>query len=666
MSYLDVPRLHFGGLFYTGPSTINNITQNYMTSTVLVSPPGSTQYDTSPEVAGWNPLGVAQWYLQECTVLSGVGTDDTLVTSSTNDPVIGAKVESPSPTVQMSDGNGGFYDIAKMVDLDPDQQGRSALYGVRIRVTLPNGAGFQGLLTVPEIRQLNGRVPGIQSSYGAVCNWMGTLQNVVWSGDVSGSTLLSALQTAGAEELAVNLVVDLHQNNPANIFTSGDIFCYGRVLGTIGPVLAGELPTVVPGRCIQTYSASSSPTPLAATRDTPAPAAKGRVLQGRDRVVAMTAAMQPTPATASAAAARPPSPWNPAFCVIRPAASGGGGVLSIDIGACTHLTQSNGVSDGTFVVNDGISVGVFDASAQAVTAFQNGSLTVGYAQLTSTSKNCVLPTTSGAFTFAISETEMQSVTSAPIGIAVNGTVVAAEYASGYWIDAASMSQRLQCVFPVGTTPVTPVTGTTQIMVRQFGQPVSGVAAPITPTVYLFEWVEQQGNWNPNPTVDQTDLTVTFGNTDTNGIADVTITVNTNGNTLPAIRQPLDSYIYYIFLAGPDGKLIGDGALDLNQGILTPNITVLLWNPYNPPPTPTWDDAGPVLSSYARLYPGMTARLDIGDEATVKGFAPVILGRMSLPPLDPGFMPVTRDLSPTMTTMVLDYLASLTPSNGPTA
>lgn len=29
MSYLDVPRIHFGGLFFTNPSTINNIGLNY-------------------------------------------------------------------------------------------------------------------------------------------------------------------------------------------------------------------------------------------------------------------------------------------------------------------------------------------------------------------------------------------------------------------------------------------------------------------------------------------------------------------------------------------------------------------------------------------------------------------------------------------------------------
>lgn len=635
MSYLDLPRLHFAGLFYTGPSTINNTTENYMLSTELENPPGSGQYD--PNVVGWNANGVAQWYLQQCTVLSGVGPDGTVVTSNTADGVIGVAVQSPSPTTPMSDGGGGAYDLAKMVDLDPDQQGRSAVYGMRIGVALANGAGFQGLITVPELRQLNGRVAGIRSSYAAVGNWMGTLQNVVWTGDVSSSPLLTALEAAGTEGLAVKLTVDLHQNNPATIFSAGNMFCFGRVMGSIGPALPGELPQVIPGRCIQTYT---PPTHALAAAEAVAPTSEGRLLQGRDLVTAKTAAMAPLSA---AAAAAKPKPWNPAFCLIRPTTSGG--LLSVDIGGCTLLQASNGVSDGTFTVNDGIEVGLLDPATQNFTAFTNGALSVTghYTQLTSTSKNCVLVDNSGVFTFALTGTEMTSAAATPLAIAINGTVVAAEFSNGYWMDVAVASQRLQCGGGNGTT---------QIMVRQWGNPVAGVAPPVTSTIQLLEWVEQDGQWgNPNPLPDSTDLGITLGTTDANGIADVTVTVNTASNNLPAIRQPLDSYVYYISLTDPDNNPIGDGQSNAT-------ISVVLWNPYSAPANPTWADAGAVLSAYGRLYPGMQARLDISDQQTVTGFAPAILARMSLPVLDPAFMPVTRDLSPTKTSMVLAYLGGL--------
>jgi hypothetical protein len=85
MSYLDLPRIHFGGLFFTGPNTINNITPNYEASTKLEGP--NNQY--IPQVAGWNALGVAQWWLEECTVLSAVGPDGAAVTGG--DPLIGGR-----------------------------------------------------------------------------------------------------------------------------------------------------------------------------------------------------------------------------------------------------------------------------------------------------------------------------------------------------------------------------------------------------------------------------------------------------------------------------------------------------------------------------------------------------------------------------------------------
>jgi hypothetical protein len=634
MSYLDLPHLHFSGLFFTAPSTINNITQNYIPTTQLES--ANNQY--IKDVVGWNPNGVAQWWLEECSVLSGVGPSGTAVTSSGADPVIGVPVLSPSPSTPMSDGKTGYFDFAKLVDLDPDQQGRSAGYGVRIAVTLPNGAGFQGLMTVPELRQLNGRVSGARSSYGAVGNWMGTVQNVVWSGDVSGSALLTALKSAAANGLAVKMTIDLHQNNTANQFTAGDLFCYGRVLGTIGPALAGELAQVVPGRCLQPFTPSAPATPQPMAEATGTTADDERVLQGRDLVVARTAALAPMADFAEAAAA-PPDPWNPAFCVIR------GSLLNIDIGGCM-LLQSTGSgsaihSDGTFVINDGIVVGVMDPTTQAFTPFTNGAVnfTNGYQTLTSNSKNCQLVTNSGVFTIPLTPTDVNNAKATPLAISVNGTIVAAETPDGSWMDVAVSAERLQCGG---------ASGQDQIMVRQFGNPVVGQPPPVTAVVQVVQWSLVNNRWRSS-TVTSTDLTITLGNTDANGIAAVTTAINVASLTLPAIRQPLDSVMYYVFLVDANGNVIGDGS---------PTISVLLWDAFTAPSTPTWADVGPVLGAYARLYPGMKSLLDIGDEATVKGFAPVLLARMSAPMLDPGFMPVTRDLSPTKTNMVVSWLKSV--------
>jgi hypothetical protein len=640
MSYLDLPRLHFSGLFFTGPSTINNITQNYTPSVLLENP--QHQYD--PNVAGWDPTGVAQWWLEECTVLSAVGSGAAPVDAS--DAVIGAVVETPSPKTPMSDGQGGFYDIAKMVDLDPDQQGRSALYGVRISVILPNGAGLHGLMTVPELRQLNGRIPA-RGSWAAVGNWMGTLQDVQWSGDISGSPFLTALKAAAAQGLAVKLTVDLHRNNPANVFTSGDMFCYGRVLGSIGPALAGELAQVVPGRCLQTTSVP--PTPALAAAIQP----DIQMMQRRETVAAATAALADIrEALADDAAPAPLHAWNPAFSIVRQVRSQS--LLSIDIGGSIFLkvqTTVNGpVADGTFEVDSGITLGVVNLSNQQFVPFANGAITFTnpdqYQPLVSTPKNCVLVKNSGVFTIPLTTDDFNIASANPLAIQVNGTTVAQENSSGLWMDVSVSSERLEC----GSAG----NGQAQIMVRQFGNPLANQMVPVTAMVQVFPWIFYNGQWAEFPPYQVTppssgDLGISIGTTDANGLAQITTTVNVKDIALPVIRQPLDSQIYYISLYDFFGNIIGDHQTTLS---------VLLWKPFQAPTNPSWSDIGAIFSAYARLYPGMKSRLDISDQQTVVGFAPVIHAMMSKNISDPAYMPVTRDLSPSKMKMIVSWLANL--------
>ena len=52
---------------------------------------------------------------------------------------------------------------------------------------------------------------------------------------------------------------------------------------------------------------------------------------------------------------------------------------------------------------------------------------------------------------------------------------------------------------------------------------------------------------------------------------------------------------------------------------------------------------------------------IRNEATVQGSAPALYSRMSLPFLDPAYMPVTRDLSPAKIQMILQWLKTYLPA-----
>jgi hypothetical protein len=86
------------------------------------------------------------------------------------------------------------------------------------------------------------------------------------------------------------------------------------------------------------------------------------------------------------------------------------------------------------------------------------------------------------------------------------------------------------------------------------------------------------------------------------------------------------------------------------------VTLLFWQNQKIVAQPTWqDDIEPILRIYARLYPGMTGIIDIGNEATVKANASAIAARLSLAVADPAFMPVVRDMSPATSAMLSQWL-----------
>lgn len=644
MSYLDVPRIHFGGLFFTNPSTINNYDASFEPSVQLTGPQG--QYLTNDPngdggPAGWNAVGTAQLWLSECSVLSAVGPGGTAVSG---DAILGAAVESPSPTTPKTTPDGkGYYDIAKLVDLDPDQQFRSAVYGLRIYVTIPGGAGFSGLVSVPELQFLGfTRVPNAGSSWGGVGTWMGQITQVSWTGDVAASPFLAQFQQACQQGIAVKLTTDLHQNNPTTRLTPGNMFCYGRVMGSLGPIRPGELAQVVPGRQIAPPPPSSQTFGLEAVAEDETPLVIGpRTINDRARQAASLGAAE----SFGLEAVAPLAPWSTAFARISSVT--GGSMLHVDLGGSISLQGSvdaNGVgtSNGRFVVDSGISIGILTAPG-TVQPLANGQVSFAsqYQTLNSQSKQVDLVTSSGLVDIPLTSGEATLLQNAPLAVTVNGTTVLQEPASGFLLGTQPFSLRLE----PGTS------ATIQLMARKFGQPIVGQQP-------LSSWrVFALGNtFQPS-----TNVSVAWaGSTDANGIATLKVSTVTTDPTLPAFREPMDSQVYYIYLSDPAGQLIGDG-YGQQMGQANGSVSVLRFQTYTAPASPTWpQDVGPVLQAYARLYPGMKDRLDIGDQATVKGFATSMLARMALPFLDPGYMPVTRDLSPAKVAMILAWLQTQVP------
>lgn len=637
MSYLDVPRIHFGGLFFTNPSTINNFDSSYDPSVKLTDPQGSYQsVPAGGPPAGWNAVGTAQLWISECTVLSAVGPEGTWVVG---DPILGALVESPSPSTPKTTPDGkGYYDIAKMVDLDPDQQGRSAVYGLRIYVTLPGGGGFSGLMSVPELQALNGRVvaPNSRSSWSAVGTWMGQITDVTWNADTS-SPFLAQFQEACQLGIAVKLTTDLHQNNFNTRLTPGNMFCYGRVLGSLGPVQPGELAQVVPGRLI-----STPPSPP--TQDLMMAEPKRKAVGARpinDRFGGGVEMLEATAPSPQAAAPNPALAWNPAPAQVSQTT--GQTMLHVDLGGSLQLQgtkDANGIwsSNGQFLAGAGISIGVL--TPRGIRYLENGevfSFTKLYVPLNSQNKQVDLVINSGLVDVPLEPSEVPLVAQNPLVVTVNGATVLQEPSNGLLIGSEPFSARL---IPGGSSTI-------QLMARQFGAPMVG-QQPITWQVDAV--VDENGDTSPS-----TNVTLAWdGSTDANGVATLTVSTVEQDPTLPAYRDPMDSQVYYVMFFDSSGQPVGDG---------NANVSVLRFQSYTAPASPTWQqDVGPILQAYARLYPGMKARLDIGNEATVTGFATAMLAKMSMPFLDPAYMPVTRDLSPAKVEMILAWLNTQLPQS----
>jgi hypothetical protein len=110
MSYLIGPRLHFAGTFTADVSTENNYTTHF-------------RDPLNPNDPGWNPGGTGSWDISGCTITSAVFKNGVVARSAADDPVVGATI------IRLG--------RARLVDLDPEQQMVSQIWGLRLRLESP-------------------------------------------------------------------------------------------------------------------------------------------------------------------------------------------------------------------------------------------------------------------------------------------------------------------------------------------------------------------------------------------------------------------------------------------------------------------------------------------------------------------------------------------------
>lgn len=230
MSYLNALRLHFAGRFQANVSTVNNDPAHYDNATFKASYQKMEGPQMHPPNGWFNPQGDAAWRLLGCTVTSAWMPTGPVPAS---DPVSGFIV-----------ADSDTYAPAKLVDLDPEQQLVSEIWGLQVRIATSDGTTMmQGDFSPIAFLDIWDRATdssGGDTIAGAM--YQSILTNLKW-GDVSSSPFLSALKQTSGSRLSIKFNVDGFNMD----FKSAD-FMTGRIVGTIGPWENGEPDHMVMGR----------------------------------------------------------------------------------------------------------------------------------------------------------------------------------------------------------------------------------------------------------------------------------------------------------------------------------------------------------------------------------------------------------------------------------
>ncbi|MDT3397603.1 ferritin-like protein [Streptomyces sp. B1866] len=232
MSYLGFPRLNFVGTFQANPSTVNNDTAHFDNDTFENH---FQRQSKGAQDGWWNPDGTGGFALADCyvtTVLDPKGHE-------TDPSVWGFPPEKVPDQGILLISNRESND-AKIVDLDPDQQGVSELWGMDLTLCEAVGRGQDpvpictGTYRTAAFDDIWVRYPPEQSDGKFGVFYQSVIEEVQW---FSGSQYAALLQGYfGAGPLSIKFNLDgFHMDD----FDAED-FTFGRVVGSIGPYTPTE------------------------------------------------------------------------------------------------------------------------------------------------------------------------------------------------------------------------------------------------------------------------------------------------------------------------------------------------------------------------------------------------------------------------------------------
>jgi hypothetical protein len=587
MSYLDSPRLHFNGWFQADVSTINNDIRFYQNLSFV------PEYQGLNQNGSWNPEGTGIFRLLDCTITGGF-LDGQLV------PVTGITIENAK---QRAPG--------KLVDLDPQQQLVSQIWGMGVRLVEVSGQQLLESEFTPAafINLWFRQQTGVTRDQQMAACYQSVLENVRWSD--SNSALLNALRAATQDDrLSIEFnVYGYGRDNSIPRYTMG------HLIGTIGPYLRGE--------------------PKFFTR-------------GRQMIAKFT---------------NPKNPFlsDTNFGNIQAKAAADFSSVTVDFGNGFPLVAA----DGPFVDIGPVSLGVLKTSPDTVQS------TVTPDQVTVIGQVPYLDPgwytqTAGVVTFDLSENSdaQKLLPSHPLVVLTPSTaappalsVLIQESVGGYYLRSDNYVYR----FDPGETK------TVEFYADRFGAPIpnavinlaqtdgfmggSGGGPTISPParpVAAIPNINQPANVIPFP------ATVTAND---QGYASIPLTASKDGPGRP--RGYLGGQVYgigYQLAAQPPGYVPNN----LNY------ISILAFDKKDVPEQPTWyRDIQQPFTQYGNLYPIMGRHIvNLADYLAVCRHLKILRLAFDLPIEDPNHMPVTRDLGIGDRNTILKWIETIEPDGLP--
>jgi hypothetical protein len=233
MSYLDSPRIHFRGWFQADVSTINNDVRFFQNDSFV------PDYQQLNDNGSWNPEGTGIFRIMDCSVTGGF-LKGRAITKPSDDMVVGLTLQNASDRAP-----------GKLVDLDPQQQMVSQIWGMQVRLVGPKGeALLEGEYKPAAFTDLWRRQQkGVKMDQQLSAIYQSVLENVVWGGQID-SPLLAALQAA-MQDQQLSIKLNLYGYGRDSTIPR---YTMGHLVGTIGPYETGEPKHFVLGRQMIAYA----------------------------------------------------------------------------------------------------------------------------------------------------------------------------------------------------------------------------------------------------------------------------------------------------------------------------------------------------------------------------------------------------------------------------